>query len=158
MAEQKEITKLAYEQIKTKLKEAEESLADTLKDIGQHGNDQDGWHSEAFQLTIINEMKTQSEIARLKKILHDAKVVEPEKQNKVIKVGNTAGLVIGDEPEVKYFRIDGVSVDLSEPQITTESPLGKVILGKKVGEIVGYQAVDGNIKVKVKEIKLPQDK
>jgi len=61
--------------------------------------------------------------------------------------------VNGDEGESEYYHIVGsAEADPVEGRISNESPLGRRLMGKRVGDIVMVNAPDGLIKFKIMAI------
>ena len=54
--------------------------------------------------------------------------------------------------EIYYVLVNEYEADFGEKKISTVSPIGKGLLGKKVGEIVEINVPNGTLKYKVKEI------
>lgn len=89
-------------------------------------------------------------ITELEVILHDAKVVSTHSKGK-IDVGCKVTLHINGKKEV--FTIVGEwEADPMQKKISHSSPLGKALLGKKVGEKVEVEAPVGKILYKVLSI------
>lgn len=145
----KVISKTAETQIKAKIKKLEAQRADTHKDIGFHGNDQDGWHGEAYQLSMIEFFTLESKLNDLKKQLHNSEVVAA-KDNGKVSVGNEITIEI--DGKIRKFIFDGISYDNNV--ITPESPIGNAIYGKKVGDEVEYNLPSGQKTLKILEINI----
>ena len=56
--------------------------------------------------------------------------------------------------EVKYTLVAEEEADLKAAKISVKSPIGKGLLGKKVGEIATVEAPAGNIDFEILEIGL----
>lgn len=89
-------------------------------------------------------------IAELEEIIHAAKVVTNHSK-KHIDVGCKVTLHLGNKKEM--FTVVGEwEADPKEKKISHSSPLGKALLGKKVGEQVEVDAPAGRIYYKVVSI------
>jgi transcription elongation factor GreA len=96
--------------------------------------------------------KMEARIRQLEEMLRNAKVGEAPKGDAV-----AAGMIVttvdsdGDESTFlvgsREDRVSGVSV------VSAQSPLGKALIGKKVGDEASYEAPAGVFTVKVKNIK-----
>lgn len=91
-------------------------------------------------------------IAELEGILKDAKVVSiSKKDRKTVGVGCRVQVHVNGKKE--FFTIVGEwEADPKEKKISHTSPLGKALLGKKVGEMVSVEAPVGKIIYKVLKI------
>jgi len=54
--------------------------------------------------------------------------------------------------ELFYILVNELEADFSDKKISTVSPIGKSLLGKKVGEIVEINIPNGKLKYKIKKI------
>jgi len=89
-------------------------------------------------------------IAELESVLHDAKVISSHPKNKV-DVGCKVTLHVDGKKEV--FTIVGEwEADPMQKKISHSSPIGKALLGRKVGEKVEVQAPVGKILYKILSI------
>lgn len=86
-------------------------------------------------------------IAELEEIIHGAKVVVSHSK-KAVAVGCSVTLHIGKKKEI--FTIVGEwEADPMQKKISHSSPLGKALLGKKVGDRVEVEAPAGKIVYKI---------
>lgn len=66
----------------------------------------------------------------------------------VISIGSR--VCVRDEDGMAEFRIvDPAEADAAAQRISTESPLGRALLGRHVGDVVRYRAPDGALVVTV---------
>lgn len=96
--------------------------------------------------------KMEARIRQLEEMLRNAKVGEAPTGDKVA-AGMIVTTVDGDGDESTFLlgsredRVTGV------PVVSAQSPLGKALMGKKVGESASYEAPAGTFTVKVTAIK-----
>lgn len=91
-------------------------------------------------------------IANIEDVLHKAQVIEPAEKTDLILIGSTVVVEMNDE--IHEFTIVGsMEADPAAKKISNESPVGKALLGLKVGE--STEVVVGPVKslIKVLEIK-----
>jgi len=89
-------------------------------------------------------------IAELEEILHGAKVINIKKSDH-IDLGSKVTLHVNGKKD-EYLLVGEWEADPMQKKISHESPLGKALMGKKVGETVEVEAPVGKIKYKVIEI------
>jgi transcription elongation factor GreA len=89
-------------------------------------------------------------VTELEEILHGAKVVTSHTKGHV-DVGCKVTLTINGKKEV-FSLVGEWEANPSEKKISHESPLGKALMGKKVGEHVEVEAPAGKILYKVMHI------
>lgn len=90
----------------------------------------------------------ESRIIELQEILSKAHVLEQVKQSEIVVIGSTVTVEMNDE--IHEFAIVGsVEADPAQKKISNESPVGKALLGLKVGEVIeiGVGPVKSQIKL-----------
>ena len=96
----------------------------------------------------------ESEIARLERILHSAKIIEDPSNSDEVVIGSIVDVTEkGFDEEETYRLVGAVEANPREGKISIESPLGKALLGAKVGDKVKVQAPDGTITFIIREIR-----
>lgn len=97
-------------------------------------------------LTLIDER-----ISELEEILREAKVISAKHSKTSVDVGSRVTLHIETKQDI--FTIVGEwEANPKEKKISHSSPLGKALMGKKVGDIVEVDAPAGRIVYKVAHI------
>lgn len=96
----------------------------------------------------------EARIEELEKILKNAEVVvEEEVDLDKISVGCQIKIVdLEDNSELTYKIVGSTEANSLKGKISNESPLGKALLGSKVGDIVTVEAPMGELQYKVLEI------
>ncbi|SHJ89414.1 transcription elongation factor GreA [Paramaledivibacter caminithermalis] len=102
------------------------------------------------------QAQVEERIAKLEMILRKARVVDESEISKdVVSIGSTVKVVdLEFDEEVEYTIVGSAEADPYELKISNESPVGKALIGGKVGEIVEVQIPDGVTKYKILEIKI----
>jgi transcription elongation GreA/GreB family factor len=144
----KKITETAYKAIKKKIKQLEDQYADNQMDIGFHGNDQDGWHGEAYQLAMIEYYGLAEKLAKTKEQIAEVEVAVPKVKYTEVEVG--ARVIIKMDDIEREYLFDGIVYEKNV--LTAESPIGKAIKGRKVGETVTFNAPSGQKELTIKDI------
>lgn len=95
----------------------------------------------------------------LQKRLESVEVVDPAKID-ISKVSFGAWVKVADEEgEERWYQIVGQDeIDPQAGRITFSSPLGRALLGKRVGDIAGFQAPRGPVEYEVLEIRRARGK
>lgn len=89
-------------------------------------------------------------IAELEEILHAAKIITV-KPNGHIDIGSKVTLHVNGKKEM-FHLVGEWEADPMNKKISHESPLGKALIGKHVGEQVEVEAPAGKIKYKILEV------
>lgn len=115
-------------------------------DISENSEYEDAKNEQAF---------IEGRILVLEKMLRNARLIdEPTGNAGMVTVGSTVvlkDLEYGDE--LTYAIVGTTEADPSQNRISNESPVGRAIMGQKVGTVVAVDAPDGVIKYEILEIK-----
>jgi transcription elongation factor GreA len=94
-------------------------------------------------------------ILTLEKVIENCELIDKSKSdNNYVSPGSE--IVVEDlkkKEKINYILVDYVESDPSSGKISIVSPIGKAVLGKKVGEKVKIRVPAGNIQYKILEIK-----
>ena len=91
------------------------------------------------------QAQIEERIMKLENLLKKAVILdEDEISTDLVSVGSTVYLRENSDPEqVKYTIVGSAEADPYEMKISNESPVGRALLGKKVGDRVEVQIPDG---------------
>lgn len=96
-----------------------------------------------YQAAKEEQGKQEGRIAQLRSILENAKVGEPTTTEGVVSPGMTITVRFEGDDEITFLlgsrEENNTPIDVYSPK----SPLGKAIMGKKVGESASYQLPNG---------------
>ena len=100
------------------------------------------------------QAKLEARILEIEAMLKNVEIIEDIKGNsKTVVIGckvKVLDVEFGDEDE--YRVVGSTEADSREGKISDESPMGKALLGKKLGDEVPVEAPAGEFKVKILEI------
>ncbi len=97
-----------------------------------------------------DQERIDSRMSEIEHILANTEVIKKPSSSK-IGIGNSVTLS-GGRKDVTYHIVDSVEADPMQSKISDESPIGKALMGKKVGEEVEILLPAGKTKFSVKEI------
>lgn len=150
------LTPEGYKQLENRLKyltevrraEVAERLRQALEeggDLSENAEYEDAKNEQAF---------VEGEVLRLETILSSAQVIEGTtgKKDKVVLGARITIVEKGTNEEEVYYLVGSAEANPKEGKISLESPLGKALLGKKVGEAVKVDAPAGELTFKIKSI------
>jgi transcription elongation factor GreA len=93
-------------------------------------------------------------ILEIERIIKSAKIIHHEDVNRdFIEVGNEVRVQLQDGSEEHYIIVGSAEAKPSEGRISNESPMGKALLGKRVGDEAEVEAPAGPLKLRILEIK-----
>lgn len=90
-------------------------------------------------------------ILELEEILHNAKLISVNHTKSMVDVGCKVVLHVGGKEE-EFMLVGEWEADPLKKKISHESPLGKALMGKKVGEKVEVEAPAGKVMYKIMSI------
>ena len=137
-----------HELISTKRAEAAATIQQTRED--SPGSQNEGEYEEAKNEQAFIEGRIQT----IEHILANAEVIDEKAAHKkdMVHLGATVTVSMGRREQT--FTIVGMpEVDAAHGFISDESPVGRALLGQKIGDTVEVDAPAGTIKMKLKKIK-----
>lgn len=90
-------------------------------------------------------------IIELEELLHKAKVIAHKSSRSLVDMGCRVTLHVGGKKDV-YMIVGEWEADPKEKKISHSSPLGKALMGKKVGDTVEVAAPAGKLLYKILQI------
>ena len=155
MAKEYKLSAARLEELKSELSYLktvrEKEVADQIKEARSFGVlSENSEYDEAKN----EQGKLYSRIAELENILANCSVIEEEDTDtNTVRLGSkitVEDVELGDQET--YQVVGSQEADPMNGRISEESPFGKALLGKSVGELVIVEAPAGNIEYKVLEI------
>ena len=98
------------------------------------------------------QAKVEARIKELEYMLENAKIIEKSSGDSV-NVGTTVTIeYVDDEDEEVYQIVGSLEADPFENKISNESPIGKAIMNKKLGDIISVESPTGSYDIKIVNI------
>lgn len=147
------LTQEGYDELIAELKDIKEerlpkaiervATARSFGDLSENSE----YHAAREDLSFL-----EGRIAELEALLSKAKVIKQKKGKQTnISVGSTVTVHVGKTKHV-YQIVGEWEANPKEKKISESSPLGKALIGKKIGEEIEVEAPAGKIKYKVADI------
>lgn len=116
-----------------------------LGDISENSEYEDAKNEQGF---------IEGQIIEIEKMLRNARVIDEQDVNSdVVNVGSKVTLIdVNDKTEFEYKIVGSAEADPAQAKISNESPVGRSLMGKKVGDVVNVEVPIGTIKYKIKAI------
>ena len=120
---------------------------EAVKEARAHGDLSENFEYHAAKK---DKNKNESRIRYLERMLKNAEIVSDQSKSDEVGINNTVTLYMEDDDEEETYKIvTSIRGNSMKGHISTESPMGKALLGHKVGERVyikvnenfGYYAV-----------------
>lgn len=115
-------------------------------DISENSEYEDAKNEQAF---------VEGRIITLEKMLRNARIIkDSDVDTDVVSIGSTVSLKDLEFGEVVEYTIVGsAESDPVENRISNESPVGRALLGRRVGEVVNVEVPDGVLQYEILQIK-----
>ncbi|TNE96664.1 MAG: transcription elongation factor GreA [Bacteroidetes bacterium] len=96
----------------------------------------------------------EAKIAKLKEVIANARIIDDSEidDSKVYILSTVTIKNVKNGAEMKYTLVAENEADLKAKKISVESPIGKGLLGKEVGEIADVQTPNGIMQFEIVEI------
>ena len=94
------------------------------------------------------------EISKLEETLSNARIIDETKldTSKVLVLSTVKIKNLNNSASMEYKLVAQSEADLAKGKISVDSPIGKGLLGKKVGDITEISIPNGNVKFEILEI------
>ena len=148
------LTRAGYESIRKELADLQ-SLDNEQKDelTGTHP-DNDPMPEEAAEFqTKFDKEGTDEHIGHLQLVLENAQIVEDDPDLSTVDPGDRVTLWdFRDKQEMALDLVGGTEVVEGHDGIAVDSPVGKAILGQRVGDVVTVETPDGMLRYAIRAI------
>lgn len=129
---------------------------EAVKEARSHGD-----LSENFEYHAAKKDKNinESRIRYLQRMLKNAEIIDDSSKEDEVGLNNTVTVYIEEDDETQVFKlVTSIRGDSLKGYISTESPLGKAIIGKKVGDKATVKVNDSySYEVEIKKIDKTSD-
>jgi transcription elongation factor GreA len=154
MSEQKFLTRAGYRKLEQELnhlrtvrrQEVARRLHQALEegDILENAELEDARNEQAF---------LEGRILTLENLLRNASIIEENGPREIVGIGSHVTIMENDGPAETYHIVGSAEADPTQGLISNESPLGRALMGLKVGETAEVNAPDGVLEFKIVGIK-----
>jgi len=149
-------TRQGYDELKEAIVEARKKLNQMMCEKGEAGREQDGWHDETYRAAEVQERIWSKKLGDLQKLASNAKIVEPEEQNKEVRFG--VGVVIEyDDGAERNIIVEGYQISHFKGLVSVHSPVGRSLIGAKINERRSFNVGETQRMVKIKKIFPPSE-
>lgn len=145
------------EELESRKGEVRAEISDRIKQALSFGDiSENSEYDDAKNAQTENEAR----IAEIEAVLKNARVIDEEEISKA-KVNIGALVTLREESsgeQEEYMLVSAKEEDIFENKISSESPVGAAILGKRKGQVVDVHAPRGTIRYRIVKIDRPQEK
>jgi transcription elongation factor GreA len=118
--------------------------------------DADSTANADYQAAREEHALLEARIARLEERLANARVAEPDATNDVVDLGERVGLHDMDTgAHLEYELVGSFEADLSSYRISSDSPLGRALIGRRCGEVAVFETPQGERRLRILAVTQP---
>lgn len=129
-----------------------EEVAERLHSAFEDGQDDDFVENAGLEAARNEQAFVEGRIQELEEILKNYQIIDDSKSD-VVRVGSFVTISEeGYDDEERYRLVGPAEANPEEGKISNESPLGKALLGSKVGDLVRVNAPNGVLEFRVVKI------
>lgn len=120
-------------------------IANAIKEAKEQGD-----LSENAEYSSAKERQTENEarIAQLESMIKDARVVEHDKNDDSAQIGSKVAVKTGNQ-EMIFEIVGSNEADPMQRKISNESPIGKALIGARVGDMVEVDTPSGKMQYEI---------
>ena len=156
MAEKNWITKEGYEAKKARLEYLTTvERQEIIKQIGEAKEQGDLSENAEYEAAREEQGKIEGEISKLEAELKNCQIIDEEKSDDKVVFGSVVTLKdLEYDEELEYKLVGPLEASILDNKISIESPIGKLILGRHVGDTVSAASpAGGTISYKILSVK-----
>ena len=128
----------------------EKEVSELIKEARSFG---DLSENSEYDEAKTEQGKLYSKIAELRNILENAEVIETRETTNLIALGSKVKVeYIDDGSFEEYMVVGSQEANPAQGRISDESPFGRGLMGRSVGEVVSIMAPSGELQFKIASI------
>lgn len=146
-----QITKEKFAELTLRLKKLKEVINPRqASEMKKYAADGDFSENAAYQIAKGKLRRTNQEIQDLESLLSKAEIIQP-RNIATVQVGHRVTLQLSDQ-DICYQILGSVETNPGQGVISHLSPLGQVLLGKKLGDVVELKTEERILQYKILKI------
>lgn len=133
--------------------EGRQRIAERLENAFADGQDDEFVDNAELEAARNEQSFLEGRIMELEEILGNYQLIEENGPHERVRVGDKVTVIEEDyDEEERYHLVGAAEADPAEGRISNESPLGKALLGSRVGDVVRVNAPNGIINFRITKI------
>jgi transcription elongation factor GreA len=133
--------------------EGRQRIAERLENAFADGQDDEFVDNAELEAARNEQSFLEGRIMELEEILGNYQLIKEDGPHERVRVGNKVTVIEEDyDEEERYHLVGAAEADPAEGRISNESPLGKALLGSRVGDVVRVNAPNGLINFRITKI------
>lgn len=136
MKKQFRLTKEGVEELKSELEKLIAKRGDVAEAIKVARDQGDLSENAEYQSARSEQERLEGRISEIEHILMNSDIIKKPKGDSKVQIGSSVVLKSADGNKLEFQVVGTVEADPLNGKISDESPIGRALLGKKVGDIV----------------------
>ncbi len=101
-----------------------------------------------------DQAKTEARISELEELIENAVIVDEDTIDvSIVNIGSIVKVLdIEENEEIEYSIVGSIEADPFANKISDQSPIGRALVGNKIGDTVSVEVPDGTISFKILEV------
>jgi transcription elongation factor GreA len=125
---------------------------EVLEQIAIARQEADGWDSQEFLDAKDQQSFVEGRILTIERLLRDAQVIQSEHSHSVVSLGSEVTVLDEAGQQERYVIGGSTEADPARHRISSESPVGRALVGHKPGDVVEFDVPDGKRALTILEI------
>lgn len=127
-------------------------IAQKIKEAREQG---DLSENAEYDAAKDEQRDIEARIEEIEKILRNVEVIDEDDVDlDIISIGVTVSLFDMEyDEEITYRLVGSTEANILENKISNESPIGRALIGRKIGEMVDVEGIDGVSQFKILDIR-----
>ena len=147
------MTRKAFNEIEIELKSLQEKRLAVMEDIKRAAADKDFKENAPYHAAREQKSLLEGKIMALDQMISKAVILVENQKTNTVCVGSTVVLQeVNSGREVRYTLVGPREVNPAKGKISSVSPVGKAVLGKRPGDTFAVDVPSGKLQFQLKEI------
>ncbi len=159
MAERRiQLTRKGFQQLQRELNILTSVENSKVAEMLAEAREDDQGEEAVFFDAMVSKERLDDRVSHLQNVLARAEIIDADEDPNTITPGNR--VTVYDSAEKEEFMLDlldSEEITLGRRGVSLDSPVGKALLGKKVGARVKVEVPDGMVTFKVRKIEMIPD-
>jgi transcription elongation factor GreA len=147
------LTAAGYDRLSRELKLLEEMQSGEIAEVAEAFDDTDFGENAAFYDAVFDKDRLLDRIRNLRHVLARAEVIEEDPDPNRVSPGNHVTVWdLEENEELTFTLVSAEEVTHGVRGVSIESPVGKALLGHRVGDVVEVKVPDGLVSYTIRAI------
>ncbi len=105
-----------------------------------------------YDAARTSQAEVEGRITKLEYLIDNAKIIDSTNKEEVTLGATVIIDYVEDNEEAEFKIVGSLEANPNKNKISNESPIGKAIMNKKIGDIIAVESPNGSYNIKIKKI------